>query len=285
MLRLSRTSKIILIILVTFILIFMYVPLLVLILNSFNQSNISSWPIETFSFTWWEFAATYQPIRTALLNSIIVATGSTIIAAILGTLVAFALKGYEFFGKGTVNLLVVLPIFFGKGTVNLLVVLPIALPGVVTGVAFSNTYNNFLSPAGFNIGYFGMIVAHATFCIVMVFNNVFARLKRMNPSLQEASADLGAGLWQTFRLVTFPQFRTAFVAGALLAFALSFDEVVVTIFTAPPGVDTLPLWILKEMSRPNQASVVNVVATVVILISLIPVFISQRLTRAQDEGK
>jgi putative spermidine/putrescine transport system permease protein len=268
MLRLSRASKIILIAIVTFILIFMYVPLLVLILNSFNKSNISSWPIETFSLDWWQFAATYQPIRTALLNSIIVAAGSTVIAAFLGTLVAFALKGFD---------------FFGKGTVNLLVVLPIALPGVVTGVAFSNTYNTFLSPAGFNIGYFGMIVAHATFCIVMVFNNVFARLKRMNPSLQEASADLGAGLWQTFRLVTFPQFRTAFVAGALLAFALSFDEVVVTIFTAPPGVDTLPLWILKEMSRPNQASVVNVVATLVILISLIPVYISQRLSRAQDE--
>ncbi|MEY3336978.1 MAG: hypothetical protein RL771_950, partial [Actinomycetota bacterium] len=147
----------------------MYVPLLVLILNSFNESNISSWPIATFSVKWWEFAATYQPIRTALLNSIIVAAGSTIIAAFLGTLVAFALKGFD---------------FFGKGTVNLLVVLPIALPGVVTGVAFSNTYNSFLSPAGFNIGYFGMIVAHATFCIVMVFNNVFARLKRMNPSLQ-----------------------------------------------------------------------------------------------------
>jgi putative spermidine/putrescine transport system permease protein len=268
MLRLSRASKIILIAVVTFILIFMYVPLLVLILNSFNQSNISSWPIAAFSFDWWQFAATYQPIRTALLNSIIVAAGSTLIAAFLGTLVAFALKGFD---------------FFGKGTVNLLVVLPIALPGVVTGVAFSNTYNTFLAPAGFNIGYFGMIVAHATFCIVMVFNNVFARLKRMNPSLQEASADLGAGLWQTFRLVTFPQFRTAFVAGALLAFALSFDEVVVTIFTAPPGVDTLPLWILKEMSRPNQASVVNVVATLVILISLIPVYISQRLSRAQDE--
>ncbi len=246
----------------------MYVPLLVLILNSFNKSNISSWPIAAFSLDWWQFAATYQPIRTSLLNSIIVAAGSTLIAAFLGTLVAFALKGFD---------------FFGKGTVNLLVVLPIALPGVVTGVAFSNTYNTFLSPAGFNIGYFGMIVAHATFCIVMVFNNVFARLKRMNPSLQEASADLGAGLWQTFRLVTFPQFRTAFVAGALLAFALSFDEVVVTIFTAPPGVDTLPLWILKEMSRPNQASVVNVVATLVILISLIPVYISQRLSRAQDE--
>jgi putative spermidine/putrescine transport system permease protein len=270
MLRLSALSRGILIALVGFILIFMYVPLLVLVLNSFNQSNISSWPIQGFSFKWWEFAATYEPIRTALLNSLIVATGSMIIASILGTLVAFALKGFD---------------FFGKGTVNLLVVLPIALPGVVTGVAFSNTYNTFLSPAGFNIGYFGMIVAHATFCIVMVFNNVFARLKRMNPSLQEASADLGAGLWQTFRLVTFPQFRTSFVAGALLAFALSFDEVVVTIFTAPPGVDTLPLWILKEMSRPNQASAVNVVATVVILISLIPVYISQRLSRAQDEAR
>jgi putative spermidine/putrescine transport system permease protein len=270
MLRLSALSRGILIALVGFILIFMYVPLLVLVLNSFNESNISSWPIQNFSVKWWEFASTYEPIRTALLNSLIVATGSMIIASILGTLVAFALKGFD---------------FFGKGTVNLLVVLPIALPGVVTGVAFSNTYNTFLSPAGFNIGYFGMIVAHATFCIVMVFNNVFARLKRMNPSLQEASADLGAGLWQTFRLVTFPQFRTSFVAGALLAFALSFDEVVVTIFTAPPGVDTLPLWILKEMSRPNQASVVNVVATVVILISLIPVYISQRLSRAQDEVK
>ena len=270
MLRLSALSRGILIALVGFILIFMYVPLLVLVLNSFNQSNISSWPIQGFSFKWWEFAATYEPIRAALLNSLIVATGSMIIASILGTLVAFALKGFD---------------FFGKGTVNLLVVLPIALPGVVTGVAFSNTYNTFLSPAGFNIGYFGMIVAHATFCIVMVFNNVFARLKRMNPSLHEASADLGAGLWQTFRLVTFPQFRTSFVAGALLAFALSFDEVVVTIFTAPPGVDTLPLWILKEMSRPNQASAVNVVATVVILISLIPVYISQRLSRAQDEVK
>jgi putative spermidine/putrescine transport system permease protein len=270
MLRLSALSRGILITLVGFILIFMYVPLLVLVLNSFNESNISSWPIQNFSVKWWEFASTYEPIRTALLNSLIVATGSMIIASILGTLVAFALKGFD---------------FFGKGTVNLLVVLPIALPGVVTGVAFSNTYNTFLSPAGFNIGYFGMIVAHATFCIVMVFNNVFARLKRMNPSLQEASADLGAGLWQTFRLVTFPQFRTSFVAGALLAFALSFDEVVVTIFTAPPGVDTLPLWILKEMSRPNQASAVNVVATVVILISLIPVYISQRLSRAQDEVK
>lgn len=270
MLRLSRATRAALIVVVVIVLLFMYVPLMVLIMNSFNQSQISSWPIEEFSFRWWVFAKDYQPIRAALLNSVLVATGAMVIASILGTLVAFAMKGFQ---------------FFGRSTVNLLVVLPIALPGVVTGVAFSNTYSNFLSPMGFNIGYFGMIVAHATFCIVMVFNNVFARLKRMNPSLQEASADLGAGLWQTFRLVTFPQFRTSFVAGALLAFALSFDEVVVTIFTAPPGVDTLPLWILKEMARPNQASVVNVVATVVILLSLIPVYVSQRLTKAQEEER
>jgi len=268
MLQMSRTAKIGLLAVVGFVLAFMYIPLFVVIINSFSAQQLSSWPIEDFSLYWWEFAANYEPIRLALLNSVIVATAAMVIASILGTLVAFALNRYE---------------FFGKSTVNLLVVLPIALPGVVTGVAFSNTYSNFLSPLGIDIGYFGLIVSHATFCIVMVFNNVFARLKRMNPSLQEASMDLGAGLWETFRLVTFPQFRSSFIAGALLAFALSFDEVYVTIFTAPPGVDTLPLWILKEMARPNQASVVNVVATVVILLSLIPVYISQRLARDDDQ--
>jgi putative spermidine/putrescine transport system permease protein len=264
----SKTAKVALLAIVGFILAFMYIPLFVVILNSFNEAQLSSWPIENFSLYWWEFAASYEPIRLALLNSVIVATAAMVIASLLGTLVAFALNRYE---------------FFGKSTVNLLVVLPIALPGVVTGVAFSNTYSNFLSPIGIDIGYFGLIISHATFCIVMVFNNVFARLKRMNPSLQEASMDLGAGLWETFRLVTFPQFRSSFIAGALLAFALSFDEVYVTIFTAPPGVDTLPLWILKEMARPNQASVVNVVATVVILLSLIPVYVSQRLARDDDQ--
>ena len=268
MLQMSKTAKVALLAIVGFILAFMYIPLFVVILNSFNEAQLSSWPIENFSLYWWEFAASYEPIRLALLNSVIVATAAMVIASLLGTLVAFALNRYE---------------FFGKSTVNLLVVLPIALPGVVTGVAFSNTYSNFLAPIGIDIGYFGLIVSHATFCIVMVFNNVFARLKRMNPSLQEASMDLGAGLWETFRLVTFPQFRSSFIAGALLAFALSFDEVYVTIFTAPPGVDTLPLWILKEMARPNQASVVNVVATVVILLSLIPVYVSQRLARDDDQ--
>jgi putative spermidine/putrescine transport system permease protein len=268
MLQMSRVARWGLGSIVIAVLLFMYVPLLVVVLNSFNTAQLSSWPIQEFSLKWWLFAVDYEPIRLALLNSVIVASAAMVIASILGTLVAFALNRYD---------------FFGRSTINLLVVLPIALPGVVTGVAFSNTYSNFLSPLGISIGYFGLIVSHATFCIVMVFNNVFARLKRMNPSLEEASMDLGAGLFETFRLVTFPQFRSSFIAGALLAFALSFDEVYVTIFTAPPGVDTLPLWILKEMARPNQASVVNVVATVVILLSLIPVYISQRLSRVDEQ--
>lgn len=268
MLRLNRGSKIALGVIVGIVLIFMYVPLMLVMVNSFNDSRIAAWPVQAFSTRWWEIAATSEPIRAAVLNSVVVGLGATVIALLLGTLAAFALSRYS---------------FFGKQTVNLLIVLPIALPGVVTGVAFSNTFNSILSPAGIQVGYFGMMIAHGTFCIVMVFNNVFARLRRMSPNLQEASMDLGAGIGQTFRLVTFPQFRTAFVAGGLLAFALSFDEVVVTIFTAPPGVDTLPLWILNTMARPNEGNLVNVVATVLILLSLIPVYISQRLSRAEED--
>ena len=268
MLRLTRGAKIGLGAIVAVVLVFMYIPLSLVVLNSFNVARIATWPVTDFSLNWWVIAFTSEPIRAALLNSVVVGLGATAMALMLGTLTAFALQRYS---------------FFGKQTVNLLVVLPIALPGIVTGVALSNTYNNLLEPIGIQIGYFGMIVAHATFCMVMVFNNVLARLRRMSPNLQEASMDLGAGLWQTFRIITFPQFRTAFVAGGLLAFALSFDEVVVTIFTAPPGVDTLPLWIMNQMARPNEASVVNVVATVIILASFIPVYVSQRLSRAEEE--
>ena len=268
MLRLTRGAKIGLGAIVAVVLVFMYIPLSLVVLNSFNVARIATWPVTDFSLNWWVVAFTSEPIRAALLNSVVVGLGATAMALMLGTLTAFALQRYS---------------FFGKQTVNLLVVLPIALPGIVTGVALSNTYNNLLEPIGIQIGYFGMIVAHATFCMVMVFNNVLARLRRMSPNLQEASMDLGAGLWQTFRIITFPQFRTAFVAGGLLAFALSFDEVVVTIFTAPPGVDTLPLWIMNQMARPNEASVVNVVATVIILASFIPVYVSQRLSRAEEE--
>ncbi|HZU92984.1 MAG TPA: ABC transporter permease [Microbacterium sp.] len=264
MLRLSRSSKVILGIIVVVILAFMYLPLMLVVFNSFNSARLASWPVAGFSVEWWQKAFASQPVREALLNSVLVAAGATAIALVLGTLVAFALQRHS---------------FFGQRAVNLLVVLPIALPGIVTGVALSNTYNQILEPVGVQVGFAGMIIAHGTFCIVMVFNNVLARLRRLNPSVEEASRDLGATPWQTFRMVTFPQFRSAFVAGGILAFALSFDEVYVTIFTAPPGVDTLPLWIMNEMTRPDEANVVMVVATVVILASFIPVWVSQRLGR------
>lgn len=267
MLRLNRSTKIALSIITLIVLGFMYIPLLVIIMNSFNSGRVSGWPIPGFSLEWWGKALTNPAMHDAFLNSVVVASVATGIALVLGTLAAFALQRFK---------------FFGQHTVNLLIVLPITLPGIVTGVALSNTYYQILKPMGISVGYWGMIIAHATFCVVMVFNNVIARLRRISPNLEEASADLGAGIGQTFRLITFPQFRPAFIAGGLLAFALSFDEIVVTIFTAPPGVETLPLWIMNQMGRPNEVNQVNVVATLMILLSLIPVYFSQRAQRMDD---
>ncbi|MDS2173539.1 ABC transporter permease [Nesterenkonia sp. CL21] len=268
MFHLSTASKVTLGAITLTILTFMYAPLLLVIANSFNASQISGWPISEFSLRWWVLAAETPAIREALVNSLLTALGATVIALVLGTLAALALQRYD---------------FFGKTSINLLIVLPIALPGIITGVALNNTYKNVLEPIGITVGFYGLIIGHATFCVVMVFNNVQARLNRMNPGLEEASADLGAGVGRTFWKVSFPGFRTAFVAGGLLAFALSFDEIVVTIFTAPPGVETLPLWMLNNMARPNQQTLLNVVATVVILASMIPVYLSQRLTRSVGE--
>lgn len=265
MLRLNRGTKIALGGVAVVVLGFLYIPMFVIIMNSFNSGRVSGWPIPGFSLEWWGKALTNPAMHAAFINSVIVASVATAFALVLGTLAAFALQRFK---------------FFGQNTVNLLIVLPITLPGIVTGVALSNTYHQVLKPMGIHVGYWGMIIAHATFCVVMVFNNVIARLRRMNPNLEEASADLGAGLGQTFRLITFPQFRPAFIAGGLLAFALSFDEIVVTIFTAPPGTETLPLWIMNQMGRPNEVNQVNVVATLMILLSLIPVYFSQRAQRA-----
>lgn len=267
MLRLNRTTKIVLGAVALVVFGFMYIPLFVIVMNSFNSGRVAGWPIPGFSLEWWEKALGNPAVHAALLNSVIVASVATVFALLLGTLAAFALQRFR---------------FFGQHTVNLLLVLPITLPGIVTGVALSNTFHSVLKPMGINVGYWGMIIAHATFCIVMVFNNVIARLRRMNPNFEEASMDLGASIGQTFRMITFPQFRSSFIAGALLAFALSFDEIVVTIFTAPPGVETLPLWIMNQMARPNEVNQVNVVATVMILLSLIPVYVSQRVQRASD---
>ncbi len=258
--RLSQTSKIVLWVATAVTLAFIYVPILVVVLNSFSTSKTLSWPPPGFTTEWWSKAFTNDGAISAITTSAIVATSSTVVALLLGTALSFALHRFT---------------FFGKSTVNLLVVLPIALPGIVTGIALNNAFRTML---GMQLGWFTIIVAHATFCVVTVFNNVFARLRRVGTSLEEASSDLGAGIWTTFRLVTFPQIRSALFAGGLLSFALSFDEIIVTTFTAGNGVQTLPIFILENMFRPNQAPIVAVVAVVMILIAIVPIYFAQRLT-------
>lgn len=238
----------------------MYLPLLVVVLNSFNDSQAMTWPPSGLTLDWWQRAFHSDGARNAVITSVQVALAATAVALILGTLMAIALQRYR---------------FFGKNSVNLLVILPIALPGIVTGIALNNAFRGIL---GLQLTILTVIIAHATFCIVTVFNNVQARLRRMGGNFEEASADLGAGVWTTFRLVTFPQLRSALLAGGLLAFALSFDEIIVTTFTAGSGVTTLPIWILNNLFRPNQAPVVNVVAVVLILISIIPIWLAQKLS-------
>ena len=201
-------------------------------------------------------------MRDALWTSLKAATGATPIALLLGTLASFAVARYR---------------FFGRETISFLVVLPIALPGIVTGMALNATFREVLDPFGIGLGLFTVIVGHATFCIVVIYNNVIARLRRMSGSFEEASADLGADTWTTFRLVTLPALRSAMVAGALLAFALSFDEVIVTTFTAGAAADAADLDphepVAAEPAADRQRR-----RRAVILLSAIPVYLAHRLT-------
>jgi putative spermidine/putrescine transport system permease protein len=238
----------------------LYIPLLLVVLNSFNASRTFGFPPTGFTLEWWQKAANSSGALNSLGTSVLAGVCAMLIALVLGSMAAFAVQRFR---------------FFGRSTISFLVVLPITLPGIVTGIALNAS---FLS-VGAQFGIATVIIGHATFCIVIVFNNVQARLRRMGSSLEEASADLGANGWQTFWMVTFPSIRGALVAGALLAFALSFDEIVVTTFTAGPDVQTLPLWIFANLFRPNQAPVVNVVAAVLIVVAIIPVWVAQRLSR------
>jgi putative spermidine/putrescine transport system permease protein len=240
---------------------FIYVPLLLVVVNSFNADRTFGWPPQGFTLEWWGRALDSPGVREAVVSSLWVAAVSTIISLVLGTLLALALLRYK---------------FFGRDVISLLVILPIALPGIVTGIALNNMFTTIL---GVSLSMWTVVIAHATFCMVTVFNNVIARLRRMQGGLEEASADLGAGVFTTFRLVTFPQLRSALLAGGLLAFALSFDEIIVTTFTIGAGDTTLPIWILQNLFRPNQAPVVNVVAVVLIVASIVPIWLAQRLSQ------
>jgi len=244
---------------------FIYLPLIVVAVYAFNPSRSQAWPPTGFSLHWFSEAFASTRVLSAFLTSVTAAAGATLIALVLGTAAALAVQRFR---------------FFGRESVSFLFVLPIALPGVVTGIALSATFRTI----GINFGLQTVIIGHATFCVVIAYNNVIARLRRMPRSAEEASADLGADTFGTFRRVTLPLLRTALLSGGLLAFALSFDEVIVTNFTAGPGTETIPLYILGAIQRPNEVPVVNVVALLLILLSVIPVWLAQRISGAETVG-
>jgi putative spermidine/putrescine transport system permease protein len=262
--RLSRRSALLLRLAVGVGLAFIYIPLIVVAIYAFNSSNILEWPPPGLTLDWFPKAIENEFAREAFVTTLKAGAAATAIAIVLGTLASLAVARHR---------------FFGRETISFLVILPIALPGIVTGVALNNTFTQVL---GVELSLFTVIVAHATFCIVVVYNNVVARLRRASVSFEEASADLGAHAWQTFRYVTLPNLKTALAAGALLAFALSFDEIIVTTFTLGASEETLPIWIFRNLFRPNQLPIVNAVAVIVVLLSIIPVYLAHRLTR--EEG-
>jgi putative spermidine/putrescine transport system permease protein len=245
------------------VLAFLYLPLFLIVLYAFNKTTVNSWPFPGFSTRWFVKLWHDPAPKNAAWLSVKVALFSTFFALVLGTGMAFAFARFR---------------FFGREAVNFAVTLPIILPGVITGVALAS----FFLFTKTDLSVRTVIVGHTTFCIVLVFNNVLARLRRMSPSLEEASRDLGASGLQTFRHVTFPSIRTALIAGALLAFALSFDEIAVTFFLAGADTTTLPLWILGAFRNSQNLPEVNAVATVVLVISLPMIATAAYLMR--DEG-
>ena len=254
----TRTTRIALTVWSALVVLFLWIPLALIILYAFNKSKVESWPMPGFT-THWFHAAWTSEVRTSLWLSVRVGLTATGIALVLGSMAAFGVARFR---------------FFGRDAVSFMLVLPIALPGIVTGIALNSAF----VVGNIALSTWTIVIGHATFCVVIVYNNVLARLRRSSPSLIEASQDLGADGWQTFRFVIWPVLSTALVAGGLLAFALSFDEVIVTTFTAG-AQNTLPLLILGYIRLGQQLPVVNVIAFAMILATAIPVLLAQRLVR------
>ena len=251
-------------------LLFLHIPLAIIILYAFTTDEATyTFPLPGFTTQWFSVAFARQDLWAALFLSVKVALVATAIAMVLGTLAAAAVYRSE---------------FFGRDAVSFLLVLPIALPGIVTGIALRSAIGGLDIPFSF----WTIVIGHATFCVVTVYNNVLARFRRTSNSMVEASMDLGANAFETFRYVVLPNIGTALLAGGMLAFALSFDEVIVTTFTAGQQT-TLPVWIFSQLTRPRDRPVTNVVALIVILITTVPIFLAQRWTTesadTNDSGK
>ncbi|MEM9797147.1 MAG: ABC transporter permease [Pseudomonadota bacterium] len=244
-------------------LLFLHLPILLIFVYAFTTEDRSyQWPPPGFTTQWFAVTWNRPDVWEALWLSVRVASISTVIALILGTLAAAAVARTR---------------FFGRETISLLVILPIALPGIITGISLRSAFNL----ADIPFSFWTIVLGHATFCVVVVYNNAVARFRRISGNLIEASMDLGANGFQTFRFVILPNVATALLAGGMLAFALSFDEVIVTTFTAGQQA-TLPIWMLEELVRPRQRPVTNVVAMVVVLVTFLPILAAYHLTRGTD---
>lgn len=246
------------------VLLFLHLPITVIILFAFTTEDTAfRFPPPGLTFNWFAVAWGRSDIWAALSLSLRVAALTTVVALALGTLAAAAVHRAR---------------FFGRETISFLVILPIALPGIITGIALRSA----ISLMGIPFSLWTIIIGHATFCVVVVYNNVLARLRRTSASLVEASMDLGASPWQTFRYVMLPNLATALLAGGMLAFALSFDEIIVTTFTAGQQ-ETLPIWIFNQLTKPRQRPVTNIAALFVITATVLPILLAHRLTRGTVE--
>ncbi len=245
-------------------LLFLHLPILLIFVYAFTtEDKTYQWPPPGYTLKWLEVTWNRPDVWEALTLSVKVASISTLIAMLLGTLCAAAVSRTR---------------FFGREVVSLLVILPIALPGIITGISLRSAFNI----ADIPFSFWTIVLGHATFCVVVVYNNAVARFRRLSGSLIEASMDLGANSFQTFRHVILPNISTALLAGGMLAFALSFDEVIVTTFTAGQQA-TLPIWMLEELVRPRQRPVTNVVAMVVVIVTFVPILLAYYLTRDGDQ--
>jgi putative spermidine/putrescine transport system permease protein len=254
----GRATRAALVVWVAGVLVFLFLPITTIVIFAFDRSNVQSWPIRNWTTHWFLVAWEDPAVRSALWLSVKAGVAATILALVLGSAAAFGVHRFR---------------FFGRDAVSLFLALPIALPGIITGLAL----RSFFTFDGINLSLVTIIIRHTTFCIVVVYNNVISRLRRTSGSLGEASMDLGAHGLQTFRYVTLPTIATALVSGALLAFGLSFDEVIVTTFTAGAQT-TLPIWIFGQIRLGQQLPEVNVVVTVVLALTVVPVALAARLT-------
>jgi len=247
-------------------LLFLHIPLWLIFLYSFTTDESAyTFPPPALTFKWIPQAIQNTAMQDALFLTLRVAVLATIAALILGTLAAAAVYRFN---------------FFGKETVSFMLILPLALPGIVTGIAMRSAISLMQIPFTF----WTIVIGHATFCVVVVYNNVIARFRRSSNSMLEASMDLGANSFQTFWHVVLPNIGTALLAGAILAFSLSFDEVIVTTFTAG-NQQTLPIWIFSQMLKPRNRPITNVTAMLVVLITALPIIIAQRITAGTSDAE